>query len=60
MATLTHLDWRNIALCASSRQEEAARAGDHRRASREGNTAMILYHGLYIAKRGLLDLCREL
>ena len=53
MATtpLTPLDWRHIALCASSRQEEAARSGDQRRASREGNTAAILYHGFYIAKR---------
>jgi hypothetical protein len=48
---LTPYDWRNIALCASARQEEAARAGDQRRASREGNTAATLYHGFYIAKR---------
>jgi hypothetical protein len=40
--------WRHIALCASARSEEAARASDYRRANREGDTAALLYHSFYV------------
>jgi hypothetical protein len=47
--TMTATDWRNIALCASARAEHAVE--DHHdwaRADREGLTAALLYHGLYL------------
>ena len=46
--TITATDWRNIALCASARADQAEAHHDWARADREGLTAALLYHGLYL------------
>ena len=41
-------DWKNVAQCASERAAVAQCDGDLCRGIREGDTALTVYHGLYL------------